>query len=197
MTAIAKALPQEKLTTGEALALFDELETVDIDSMLGRWQGAGLQTGHRLDGLLEACHWYGKEFLDADRVHPLLFTDQQGHLFKVNPRLMPMGLATRVAVPRTILAGRLFLMLKPLLRTATSRARLRMTEYRGKLSATMIYDDLPINDVFRKVDQNTLLGVMDLKGVEQPFFFILRRDAGILPGTEGQGRGAEVRLSHG
>jgi hypothetical protein len=26
-----------------------------------------------------------------------------------------------------------------------------MTEYRGVVSATMIYDALPINDVFRKV----------------------------------------------
>jgi hypothetical protein len=40
----------------------------------------------------------------------------------------------------------------------------------------MIYDDLPINDVFRKVDNNTVLGVMDLKGMEQPFFFVLRRE---------------------
>ena len=31
-------------------------------------------------------------------------------------------------------------------------ARLRMTEYRGVVSATMIYDSLPLNDVFRKVD---------------------------------------------
>jgi hypothetical protein len=51
-----------------------------------------------------------------------------------------------------------------------------MTTYRGKSSATMIYDQLPINDVFRKIDQNTALGLMDLKGVKQPFFFILRRE---------------------
>ena len=38
------------------------------------------------------------------------------------------------------------------------------------------YDNLPINDVFRKVDDNTVLGIMDLKGMKQPFFFVLRRD---------------------
>ncbi|MEO0646901.1 MAG: DUF4334 domain-containing protein, partial [Cyanobacteria bacterium J06650_10] len=27
----------------------------------------------------------------------------------------------------------------------------------------------------RKVDENTLLGLMDFKGMEQPFFFVLHR----------------------
>jgi hypothetical protein len=26
------------------------------------------------------------------------------------------------------------------------------------------------------VDDNTVLGIMDLKGMKQPFFFVLRRD---------------------
>ena len=63
-----------------------------------------------------------------------------------------------------------------LLSTTKSRARLRMTEYRGKVSATMIYDQLPINDVFRKLDDNTVIGVMDNKHVKEPFFLKLSRD---------------------
>jgi len=53
-----------------------------------------------------------------------------------------------------------------------------MTTYLGKSSATMIYDKLPINDVFRKIDQDTVFGGMDLKGMKSPFFFILRREHG-------------------
>jgi hypothetical protein len=64
----------------------------------------------------------------------------------------------------------------PLFQTQQSQARLRMVEYRDRVSATMIYDCLPINDIFRRVDENTLLGLMDFKGVPQPFFFVLRRD---------------------
>ncbi len=56
-----------------------------------------------------------------------------------------------------------------------SKARVRMMEYRNKVSATMIYDYLPINDVFRKVDDNTVLGLMDFKRISQPFFFLLNR----------------------
>ena len=40
----------------------------------------------------------------------------------------------------------------------------------------MIYDSLPINDVFRKVDDHTVLGLMDLKGMKDPFFFVLTRE---------------------
>ena len=64
---------------------------------------------------------------------------------------------------------------RPLLRTTKPKARLRRMEHRGVDSATMIYDALPILDIFREVDQATLLGLMDLRGIAQPFFFILRR----------------------
>lgn len=39
-------------------------------------------------------------------------------------------------------------------------------EFRGKTSATMVYDGVPIFDHFRKVDENTLMGVMNGKPVE-------------------------------
>ncbi len=40
----------------------------------------------------------------------------------------------------------------------------------------MIYNNLPICDTFRLIDQDTLLGVMALKGMKQPFFFKLQRE---------------------
>jgi len=40
----------------------------------------------------------------------------------------------------------------------------------------MIHDQLPINDLFRKLDDNTVIGVMDNKHVKGPFFFKLRRE---------------------
>ena len=69
----------------------------------------------------------------------------------------------------------LLVLTNTLLKTEKSQARLRMMDYRGKVSATMIYDYLPINDSFRKVDDNTVLGIMDYKDLTQPFFFVLKR----------------------
>jgi hypothetical protein len=162
--------------TNEALALFDSLDTIDLNFMIGRWRGAGFPTGHRLDGLLEAYHWYGKHFISPDHVHPLIFTNLGGTRSIVNPALIPIRLSSRIRFPQATIVGRLFQLCLPLMSTKRSRARLRMTNYRGKVSATMIYDDLPINDAFRLVDTNTVLGVMDLKGMEQPFFFVLNRE---------------------
>ncbi|MEQ9365312.1 MAG: DUF4334 domain-containing protein [Leptospirales bacterium] len=165
-------------TTDEALALFDALPPVtDLSFMFGRWAGSGLRTNHAMDGLLENYAWYGKEFIDADHVHPLMFRDGGGNIFRVNPALMPMGMALRYPVLKRGFMRGLFRLGRPLLQTRRTGARLRLIEHRGKVSATMAYDALPIHDVFRKIDENTLLGLMDLKGMQQPFFFVLQRDA--------------------
>lgn len=54
-------------------------------------------------------------------------------------------------------------------------ASLRRVEYRGVLTATMVYDKHPVFDHFRRVDEDTVLGVMDRKGDDMPLFFHLRR----------------------
>ncbi len=166
------------MNTKEALEIFDGLEPVDAAFMLGAWQGEGFATGHPLDGVLEIYHWQGKRFEDAETVHPLVFHSLWGGLTSVHPLwMLPVfGLLDKPpALARWPLWGRIFQFLLPLCSTRKGRARLRMTEYRGKLSATMVYDHLPINDVFRKMDANTVLGAMDKKGATAPFFFVLRR----------------------
>ncbi len=168
-------LQNEKATTAEALALFDQLEPIDLDFMFGRWKGLGLHTNHPMDGLLEVANWYGKEFISPDCVHPLLFLDGNGDIFKLSPNPQMMKMALSLPIPKNDAVKPVFTLFNPLLKTEKSQARLRMMEHRGKVSATMIYDHLPIHDVFRKIDENTLLGLMDYKVVQQPFFFTLSR----------------------
>ncbi|AXI03441.1 DUF4334 domain-containing protein [Aquirhabdus parva] len=168
---------QAGTTTEQALALYDSLDPVDLDFMLGRWYGSGFPTQHRMDGLLEAYGWYGKEFHDNDQVDPMLFKNGNDQIICINPERIPLWLLTsNFPAPKSALAGRFFSALMPLLKTQKPKAHLRMTEFRGKVSATMIYNGHPIHDVFRKVDDNTLLGMMDLIGMTQPFFFVLKRD---------------------
>ena len=54
-------------------------------------------------------------------------------------------------------------------------ASLRMVEYRGVVTATMVYDKHPIFDSFRRVDGDTVMGAMDRKGEDAPLMFLLRR----------------------
>ena len=162
-------------TTAEALELFDCLEPVELEFMFGRWQGMGFHTNHPMDGLLEALNWYGKEFVDPDCVHPLLFEDGAHNIFKVDPNPAAFKLGMNAPWVKNEAIKPLFSAMTSMLKTEDSKARIRMMEYRGKVSATMIYDYLPINDVFRKVDANTVLGLMDYKEISQPFFFVLKR----------------------
>ncbi|WP_019508973.1 DUF4334 domain-containing protein [Pleurocapsa sp. PCC 7319] len=168
-------LESGQTTTEKALQLFDALESVNLDFMLGRWQGSGLHTAHPMDGLLESSNWYGKEFVDSENVHPLLFLDSQGQVFKVAPNPTAMNWVLKFPLPKNDSIKPLLMLINSLLKTEKSQARLRMMEYRGKVSATMIYDYLPINDSFRKVDDNTVLGIMDYKNSPQAFFFVLKR----------------------
>jgi hypothetical protein len=168
-------LESGQTTTEKALELFDAFESANLDFMLGRWQGSGLHTSHPMDGLLESSNWYGKEFVDSENVHPLLFLDSQGQVFKVAPNPTAMNWVLKFPIPKNDSLKPLLMLINSLLKTEKSQARLRMMEYRGKVTATMIYDYLPINDSFRKVDDNTVLGIMDRKNSPQPFFFILKR----------------------
>jgi hypothetical protein len=167
---------QEGCTTEQALAFFDELPAVRSAEMFGRWRGSEVPTGNPFDGLLTASGWYGKQFDDPETVHPLLFTEPGGGIFAVDPRKIPIGLASRVPAKGVELGRKLLGVLEPALRTKEPRARLRELEYRGKVGAAMIYDHLPIIDIFRKVDDDALLGVMDRRGDDNLYFFALRRD---------------------
>jgi Domain of unknown function (DUF4334)/GXWXG protein len=188
-------------TTDEALNVFDDAPAVVPEFMFGTWHGAELPTAHPLDGLLSASGWWGKQFVDADTVHPLLFPKDGGNaLWALNPVLAFGGLGpvTKVPIAKNISFVRLIAALRPVLQTKAPKARLRTTRYRGTDTATMIYDQLPINDVFRKLSDDAVIGAMDMRGSCEPYFFVLQRDDS-LPihrarlGHVGFGRGGHGR----
>ncbi|MGE2836654.1 DUF4334 domain-containing protein [Mycobacterium sp. SMC-4] len=183
MSPLADLLANAPTTTSAALELFDSLPPVDPDAMIGTWRGAEVPTGHVLDGMLTATGWWGKQFVDADRVHPLLFPTADGRaLWPLNPALAfpGLGIVTRLPALKKLRYAGVFSALRPALAARGPKARLRTTRYRGVDSATMIYDQVPVNDVFRLVDRadgpDVVLGAMDLRGFSTPYFFALQRD---------------------
>lgn len=61
-------------------------------------------------------------------------------------------------------------------------ASLWSEEFRGEVVATMVYDGQPVHDHFKRVDDNTVLGIMNGKGVldfqdgvGKYFYFYLER----------------------
>jgi hypothetical protein len=177
-SAFDAALRAGRLPADEALALFDSLGTLETADLRGPWIGAEFPTGHPLDGVLAAWHWHGKRFDGDEDVHPLVMRSRRGGLWHLDPRWANLALPLLVRWPwlKSPAAGRLAWPVLPLLATRASRARLRMLEHRGRLTAAMLYDDLPAHDVFRRVDAGTVLGAMDWKGLASPLFFVLRRE---------------------
>jgi hypothetical protein len=176
---LAKLQALEPATTqAAALALFDSLPAVSIADMLGSWRGSGLATGNSMDGMLESFGWHGKRWDGPDDAHPLVFATGVCSLITVNPLFVPIGLVARhAAFFKKPMVVSLLKSLINIVATSKPQARLRMTEFRGVVTGTMIYDSLPINDVFRSVNHDTLLGLMDLRGLTEPFFFVLRRES--------------------
>ena len=175
-------LPTVPTTTPEATEFFDAAAAVEPEFMLGTWHGDEMPTDHPLDGMLAASGWWGKQFVDTETVHPLLFPKDGGTaLWALNPMLAfgGLGLATKIPLVRNLSLVQPISTLRPALQTRAPKARLRTTRYRGVDSATMIYDNLPINDVFRRVPGtavDTLIGAMDYRGAKRPYFFVLQRD---------------------
>ncbi|MEU8899756.1 DUF4334 domain-containing protein [Nocardia sp. NPDC048505] len=170
-----KELLSSGCTPEQAWALFDRLPAAPVAEVTtGRWRGEELDTGHPWAGVLVESGWYGKQFDDADTVHPLLFADPAGTVFAVDPRRVPLGLAGQVPLPAIRALRKTLRYTGFALRTGKPTARLRDVGYRGVVSAAMVYDHLPIIDHFRRVDAHTLLGVMDLRGLTEPYFFVLR-----------------------
>jgi hypothetical protein len=63
---------------------------------------------------------------------------------------------------------------------ARGGASLWTVEFRGEPTATMVYDRRPILDHFKRVDEDTVLGVMNGKGVRSDdgryYYFLLTRE---------------------
>ena len=172
-------MPTVPTTTPAALEIFDDAPAVGPEFMIGTWHGTELPTAHPMDGLLAASGWWGKQFVDAETVHPLLFPTRDGRaLWPMNPVLAFGGTDFARVIPAVKKAslGTPVAVTRRLWQTNKSRARLRTTRYRGMDTATMQYDQLPINDVFRRLSDDTVIGAMDLKGSEKPYFFLLQRD---------------------
>lgn len=169
MTTFDEAIDAGHVSSEEAKAIFDSLEPVFPDQIIGTWKGGEFPSGHPMDGSLASSGWFGKRFTDMDTVDPLLFyTSDRSGFFAAAPLRKTQASARGVTDIASIRAE---------VEAAGPSARLRPAQYRGVMTTAMIYDQLAIIDYFRMVDANTLLGAMDRRGDEGTYFFVLRRQA--------------------
>ena len=168
-------LAEGRCTKADALALYRDCQPVDaISSVLGLWRGLEVATGSPMDGRLTRAGWWGKRFSSAESVDPLLFSVGGGEPFALDMRGASLAMMGSSLGPASALAQAML----PLMATKKPGARLRrMEDRKGGLTVAMAYDALPIIDTMRWAGEDTLFGVMDMRG-QEPFFFVLRRERG-------------------
>ena len=149
-SALAELRALETVPPGRVAELWDSLEPARVEGIAGsRWRGTGLDTGHPMFGMLGQMRWWGKDFSDPRKVHPILVTDDSGEV-----------------VPDTSATG-------------GGGASLWEVTFRGRPCASMVYDRMPVIDHFAVVDPDTLLAVMNGRGTVhegEHFWFVLERE---------------------
>jgi hypothetical protein len=162
--------------SSDLLAYFDTLPPVPPSDMTGLWQGHERPSGHPLDGVLANLGWYGKRFRPDGRADALLFRFRQDRLTAIDPAWIPMKLALRLGpVGRTRIARNLFSNLQRGMRAQGPTASVESREFRGIVTTAMVYDRQPITDYLRRIDERSLLGVMEMRDDPRHYFFTLTR----------------------
>lgn len=60
-------------------AIYDELEAIPSEGLIGSWKGTSLDTGHPAHQRLSEVKWAGKDFHTVDDVDPVLVFDENGN----------------------------------------------------------------------------------------------------------------------
>ncbi|MEY4562252.1 MAG: hypothetical protein RLZZ618_1529 [Pseudomonadota bacterium] len=130
---------KEAVSAEVLFPLYDQLEPISVEDILGRWKGGRFDGGKEPDPI----RWYGKNFVSASYCEPLLARNEDGSVYAFDK---------------------------------LGAAQMRLIEWRGKVSASLIYDSQPIMDYFRKVTDDVIIGLGDVKGKPTDFFFHLTRE---------------------
>ncbi|WP_426129308.1 GXWXG domain-containing protein [Pararhizobium sp. PWRC1-1] len=155
---------------------FQTLQPLRPAEMVGLWSGVGIPAGHPLDGVLENLQWFGKRFHADLRADALLFQWRPGRLVPINPAYFPIGMAIRLApFGRTAIARNWFSHLQKAVRARNTTAALTVRDMDVGETVAMVYDNQPIIDYFRRIDEREIAGMMCVAGDDRRYFFRLRK----------------------
>jgi hypothetical protein len=149
-----------KTSESAVTSIFDQLKPIEPSFLMSEWEGGNFDTGHPASQALKAINWAGKTFRTEEDVDPMVVYGDGGKRVV----LEAYGCA-RVRKPIILAQITEILVL----------LQVREIKFRGVVSAAMVYDDKPVIDYFRYVDENTVAGVMDAKSRPLVYHFYLTR----------------------
>ncbi|KAL4760919.1 DUF4334 domain-containing protein [Aspergillus foveolatus] len=150
---VTHILSSKPITALAATALFNSLPPLPATGLLGSWHGTCALTDHPGIAALKAARWVGKDFHSTEDVDPIISLDAS----------LPFP-ETKKGQGRVV-------------NSFMGKARIREVKYNNVVSAAMVYNDKPIIDYFRVIDDRTVMGVMDAAGAveDHPLYFVLER----------------------
>lgn len=155
---------------------FQGLEPVNPLDLVGLWKGTDIPSGHPLDGVLGNLGWFGKRFHPDLRADALLFQWRPGRLVPIEAALFPIKFVLWAApFGRTSVARGLSSYLQKMFRARGQTACLKLLQFKGGLTAAMVYDEQPVTDYIRRISADTVAGMMCVDGDPRRFFFKLER----------------------
>lgn len=165
---IERLCRDESVTQDDLAVAFDTLNSVSIEMLTGTWKVDPSYTETSGGKMLIESGWWGARFVDAETVDPLLYPTPDGNaVFAADLQAVLAVLSTG---ERDIPARR------NEVETSTPIGRLRMVEYRDVLTATLVYDQVPVLDYLRAIDRDTIVAAVEHRGrVKQPDYALLRR----------------------
>ncbi|KAL1961579.1 hypothetical protein VTN77DRAFT_1431 [Rasamsonia byssochlamydoides] len=68
----------DRIKEEEIATIFEQLEPIQREFLLGEWTGGGFDTGHSAHETLTQMKWAGKSFRSLDDVDPMIVYDEEG-----------------------------------------------------------------------------------------------------------------------
>jgi hypothetical protein len=152
------------IDVADVTVVYDKLKPVSLETMLGEWTGGDFDYGHPARQVSLDLRWAGKVFRSENEVDPIIVYDDSGE------RVWNKDYGHAVV-------GLLFLNIVLFIACHLTWPQLREVKYRGVISTAMIYDNFPIIDHFRYVNDDMVAGAMDTKmyGDVGMYYFHLTR----------------------
>ncbi|ODV89284.1 hypothetical protein CANCADRAFT_3912 [Tortispora caseinolytica NRRL Y-17796] len=168
MRTIDEILESKHLPEKEALEFYLDLEPMELHELRGGWKGSTLYTDHPLDNKMASFGWHGMFFKNNEVVYPSIWNANDGSKFIADPLKVITAVQSSTA-PDIMGSPQSYL-------TTSDSARIRMVVSYDHPTATLIYNNLPIYDSFKRIDDDRIVGLVDMKGVDKPYFFMMTRD---------------------
>ena len=123
--------------------LFANLEPVVMDKMTGEW-----------------------------RVKYLFTKEGTGSKWETLAKYSPIGFYSKKFLDKDNVKAWIFRIFGIKFSTPYTSAVLKKIEFMDKISVSMVYNYLPMIDNFRKIDEDTIMGIMETKGKVGIYFYL-------------------------